>query len=330
MASITEYKKGWRAFVAKNGVRTSKTFKTKAEAKSWAAKKESELDEGSYLHDAKKTLADAIDLYLETVSPLKKSHSKEALRLNSIKANFGGMVRKNIIDVKPADIAHWRDARLKKVKPSTVNREANILRSLFSVAKKEWGWIRESPFESVKLPNNPAPRTRRITAKEIKSVCRELGYVTGKIETKSQETALAFLISLRTAMRSGEILSLNEGRADLKNRVLIVPHKMQYVTGEERQIPITKQAAKLIGYLADRGQYFTVSDGSRDTLFRNAVKELGIKDLHFHDARAEALTRLSRKVDVMTLAKISGHKDLKVLLNTYYRESAADIAKRLL
>ncbi|MFP3656085.1 integrase, partial [Burkholderia sp. SIMBA_052] len=51
--------------------------------------------------------------------------------------------------------------------------------------------------------------------------------------------------------------------------------------------------------------------------------------LHFHDSRAEALTRMSRKVDVMTLARISGHADLRILQRTYYRESAADIAARL-
>jgi len=33
--------------------------------------------------------------------------------------------------------------------------------------------------------------------------------------------------------------------------------------------------------------------------------------------------------DVMTLARISRHKDLRILLNTYYRESAEDIAARL-
>jgi integrase len=74
---------------------------------------------------------------------------------------------------------------------------------------------------------------------------------------------------------------------------------------------------------------FTVSDTSRDALFRKACKALLIDDLHFHDARAEALTRLARKVDVMTLAKISGHKDLKQLLSTYYRETAQEIAARL-
>jgi hypothetical protein len=30
-------------------------------------------------------------------------------------------------------------------------------------------------------------------------------------------------------------------------------------------------------------------------------------------------------VDVLRLAKISGHKDLSLLSNTYYRESAASI-----
>ncbi|MEX3614664.1 MAG: integrase, partial [Burkholderia gladioli] len=39
--------------------------------------------------------------------------------------------------------------------------------------------------------------------------------------------------------------------------------------------------------------------------------------------------RLSKKVDVMTLAKISGHQDLRVLQNAYYRESAESIASRL-
>ena len=48
-------------------------------------------------------------------------------------------------------------------------------------------------------------------------------------------------------------------------------------------------------------------------------------DLHFHDSRREALSRLAKKVDVMTLAKISGHRDIKILLNTYYAPSVEDV-----
>ena len=329
MASITKHGDGWRAFVYKKGKRATKTCKTKAEAKAWALKIEHKMEHGAYIQDSKNTFEGAINRYLELVSPQKASYKMEKQRLLFFKKHFPIIARKNIIDVTSSDIAEWRDDRLKTVSQGTVNREANILRNIFTFAKKEWGWISSSPFESVKMPKEPAPRTRRIRPQEVKAICRELGYITGEIETKSQETALAFLISLRTAMRSGEILSLNKSRINLKDRVLTVPHKTQYITRAERQIPITRQAARLIDYLVKRDEYFTVTSSVRDALFRKAVQSLGIEDLHFHDARAEALTRLSRRVDVMTLAKISGHRDISILQNTYYRETAADIAKRL-
>ena len=44
--------------------------------------------------------------------------------------------------------------------------------------------------------------------------------------------------------------------------------------------------------------------------------------------RAESLTRWSKKVDTMALAKISGHKDINELM-TYYRETASQIAERM-
>jgi hypothetical protein len=49
----------------------------------------------------------------------------------------------------------------------------------------------------------------------------------------------------------------------------------------------------------------------------------------FHDSRGEALTRLARKVDVLTLSRISGIKDLKLLQEHYYRETSEQIAARL-
>jgi integrase len=54
-----------------------------------------------------------------------------------------------------------------------------------------------------------------------------------------------------------------------------------------------------------------------------------IEDLTFHDTRATALTLLSRRMDVMTLARISRHKDINLLFNTYYRERPEEIAARI-
>ncbi|WP_394805627.1 tyrosine-type recombinase/integrase, partial [Ralstonia mannitolilytica] len=76
-----------------------------------------------------------------------------------------------------------------------------------------------------------------------------------------------------------------------------------------RQIPLSRHAIRLLRQVADRERCFTLTSSMLDSLFRKARDRLLIKDLHFHDSRAEALTRMSRKVDVMTLAKISGHSD---------------------
>lgn len=62
-------------------------------------------------------------------------------------------------------------------------------------------------------------------------------------------------------------------------------------------------------------------------LFSKLTRQLLIEGLTFHDARATALTHLAKKVDVMTLAKISRHKDLSLLMNVYYRTKAEDIAR---
>ena len=53
-----------------------------------------------------------------------------------------------------------------------------------------------------------------------------------------------------------------------------------------------------------------------------------IEDLHFHDSRHTAITRLAGKLDVLALARMVGHKDLR-MLQIYYNESAEDMAKRL-
>jgi integrase len=73
---------------------------------------------------------------------------------------------------------------------------------------------------------------------------------------------------------------------------------------------------------------WTINSASLDALFRKARDSCLLSHIHFHDSRAEALTLLSRRMDVLTLSKISGHRDLRQLLE-YYRESAEQIAARI-
>lgn len=58
---------------------------------------------------------------------------------------------------------------------------------------------------------------------------------------------------------------------------------------------------------------------------------VGLADagLHFQDTRREALTRLAKKLSVMDLAKVSWHRDISILQNTYYAPDIAELAQKL-
>lgn len=333
MASIYKLRDKWRVQVFKAGQRVSAVFPTKAEAKSWASVKEAELENQQAKPYANKTLQDALDKYAEEVSPTKRGMRAERLRLYAFSRDFPALVSKQLSEVTTPDMAGWRDARLKVVSKGSVQRDINLLRNVFSLARDEWKWIDESPFKGMKTPGNNPPRTRLPKWQEVRAICRWLGFVSNsKPHSKQCETAHAFLVSLRTGMRAGEILSLTKKNVNLEKRVASVSHKTEHLTGRPRDIPLSKHAVRLLKNLIDHAEtdkLFTVSSASMDALFRKATSNLQINDLHFHDARADALTRFAKKVDVMTLAKISGHKDLSILLNTYFRTTASTIANQL-
>jgi len=104
---------------------------------------------------------------------------------------------------------------------------------------------------------------------------------------------------------------------------------MQYQTGAPRLVPLSGRAMRLLAPVLQREQIFTLSAHSLDALFRKVRDRLMLHDLHFHDSRATALTHLARRVPVEVLAKISGHKNIAMLVNVYYRERPEEIAARL-
>lgn len=320
MASFHKLPSGlWRAQVARGGVRRSTTRTTKAAAQAWAAGIESELIALKHGEMPRKTVMQALEKYAEEVSPKKPGKRWELLRINKFKREAWAE-RWLAATALPSDLAAWRDRRLHEVTPGSVQRDFNLLKGIFTIARKEWRWLDVDPMMNIEGPGENRPRTKRISWREVRRICRALGYP-GK-ETKSAEVGRIFLIALRTGMRSGEILSLAPEDVNLQTRVAKLRDTKN---GDDRDVPMTRMGAKLFeGWTG-----WTVAPDSRDALFRKACKRAGVTGVHFHDSRAEALTRLSRKVDALTLAKISGHRDLKMLLTRYYRETAEQIAQRL-
>lgn len=320
MASIEKRSGRWRArLLMPDGSRPSKTFRTRAEAASWAHS----VEAGAVgVPLGQHTLRDALRRFARDVAPTHKGERWEVTRCTAMERQPIASVR--LADLAPSDLAAWRDDRLRVVSPGSVRREMSLLSSVFAVAQAEWGWLRVSPLRGVKKPMAPASRKRRIDADEISQITMALGYDGGIPENASQRTALAFEFALETAMRASEILGLTWERVRPKSASL-----PDTKNGDRREVPLSPRAREIVALLPrDAPTLFNLAPATRDALFRRARDRTGIENLRFHDSRAEAIWRLSKKLDVMELARIIGHRDLKSLL-IYYQTSADDLADRL-
>ncbi|QRF55727.1 hypothetical protein [Variovorax paradoxus] len=314
MAYIREFRDGYRAEVQKHGIRKTKVFRNKRDAMKWARDTELSLD--ALKGSGGMTFGEAITKYLPTVPTDKAPGAAEweERRLLEMTEFFGEQTP--IANISSVRLGEWRDKRLKQVSGSTVIRQFSVLRSLFRTATEDWKVLASNPCDGVRLPQHNPPRHQTWTWPLIKRVLRAENR-----NEREQETIRAFHIALHTGMRLNEIL-----RARLVGRVAVLERdKSSGRASPPVKVPLARKGAALF---AKYGK-FTLSPGNASATFSDMTDELLIDGLTFHDTRAFALTMLSRRMDVMTLARISRHKNLKTLMDAYYRETAEQIAARI-
>ena len=329
MATIRKRGSKWEAGVYVNGKRRSASFDTKSRATAWAVSIESELRAvGAGTIPMDKTFGDLLRRYSEEVSPTKKGEKFEITKINAMFKREDPLLNVRLCQIGSPDVSAWRDRRLAEISPDGVLREWTLLSHACTVGKKDWGWLADNPFKDARRPKAGSARSRRLEAGEIERILLALGTEPSRVPTTvTARVGFVFLFALETAMRSGEICNLTW--ADVGERTVTITESKN---GDPRVVPLSSEARRLLSLLP-RGEptdpVFQVNDAQRDAIFRKALTRAMLDDLHFHDTRREALTRLSQKVDVMTLAKISGHRDLRILQNTYYAPRMEDVAARL-
>jgi integrase len=329
MATIRQLKSGkWQAQVRRHGVRPAvKSFKTKTEADRWARLLESEIDRGVFVDRSEAervTVGELIDRYLVEVTPHKKSARNDAQRLKFLKQQFGAY---SAAALRPSHIAAFRDMRIKAGRAgATVIKEINSLSHLLDVAVKDWG---------IPIPSNPAKLIRRPVAargreRRLQPV-EESRLIAACEASNAPMLASAVHLALATAMRMGEILSLDWRNVDLEQGIALLPDTK---TGDARQIPLSTVAIATLKALPrhfrdSRVYWRWVRADSLENAWRRAVQKAGVADLRFHDLRHEAVSRLfERGLNPMEVAAISGHKTLQ-MLKRYTHLRAADLVKKL-
>jgi integrase len=319
MASFRKYRKGWRAEVSCRGVRQSKVFPTKREAQDWAARTEYRIKNVDSI-PGKTLLSQVFDRYGREVSNKKKGARWEIIRLERLKRDKIANIQ--LGQLAPSDFAEWRDRRLREVKPASVIREMQLMSSVLNTARREWGLLTSNPISEIAKPRKPAPRNRLPTEMEIQAMLHSAGE---DLNNATARAFHAFRFAIETGMRAGEIVGLEWNRVDLEKRVAFL---VDTKNGRPRDVPLSSKAIALLQALPKSDPVFGLTSMQLDALFRKSRDKAAVVGLTFHDSRHAAITALSKKLDVLDLARMVGHSDVRQLM-TYYNESAEEIAKRL-
>ena len=314
MGSIRRHRERWRAEVYVKGQRRSKVVRTKAQAEAWVKQQEQSLAAGP-VH----TLADAVKRYRETYTARKRSKDQEAQRLDRLLEQLGGDL--GLAELTRDRLARWRDDRLLVVSPGSVRRDWNLLNHILTVASREWEWIPVNPLTAVTRPPPPPPRSRVWTDAEVEIFLVACGWPG---ETLMARVGDCLLFALETGMRAGEITGLRPEHLFPRH-----VHLAMTKNGKARDVPLTTRAQEILAPYRERPEVFSITGRQLDALFRKCRARSGLTGLRFHDARRTALTRLARRLDVLELARVSGHTDLKLLLSTYYAPEIDDLAEKL-
>lgn len=335
MASIKQQAngKGWRAQIKVGTRRDSGVFPTKREATLWAERRTAELRlerEGSL--GEVKTLRDAMRRFALEVSPTHKGERFETIRLAAMEDDRALPVTLPLAKLTTAHLTAWKIERQKVVAPGTVLRDMALLGSVLTHARREWHWMDHTPLADVRRPAAPPHRERVIERGEVRKMLRELGWRFRKRPTTMKQlTAAAFLLSLRTGMRAGEILGLEWSR--VRPSWVELPDTKN---GTSRDVPMPPKAMRLLERLRGLDDDHPLPLGSRvlDETFRRARKAAGLEGFRFHDARHTAATRIGAtvgqpgRVSFPEFCLIFGWRDPKYAL-VYVNPSAATLAQKL-
>ena len=331
MASI--FKRKWKnkttfvVQVRRKGFKTLvKTFNTKHDAIKWGRHIENNLDKGLRADFSEASRVMIKDLLTRYLKEHKHKHKKG---WRGEEYTVGLMLKDPIADVNllsfsTKDIAEFRDRRLDKVCPTTFNKDLSFLKVVIDIAIHDWGiTIPFNPCLNVKRLKQPRPRNRRLEGDEQTRLIEACAM--------SDNKYLKFMVqfSIETAIRQGELLKLTHKKINWNDRLMILTDTKN---GEDREVPLSEKAYLILRSQITRidGRIFPMTKDSLKFWFKQAKRRAKIKDFRWHDLRRHACSLFfERGLSVPEVQTISGHRDPRVLLNTYTKLDPKKIVKKL-
>jgi len=283
----------------------------------------------------------------EKFKPWVEAHHKASKATLTHFVLFSDMADKPINEYANTIFEDWKTARLNaKIKPSTINRNLSMIRSLFSKAV-EWNIIEKHPLSKVKpLKVDPIPKTRYLSDEEEDRLMKSLddrdedikssrdrynlwrserGYpLYPDLRTLSYADHLKPMISmsLNTGLRWGELTSLTWADVDIQKAILTV-QGLKAKSGNTRYLPLNSIAIDILKQWQKQQTsnplVFPGKEGKQidnlDKSWGKILKAATISNFRWHDLRHSFASRLvTAGIDLNTVRELMGHSDLKMTL----------------
>lgn len=310
-----------------------KRVENRTEARQWALAELDRIKHGSPDEKQFNTFLDLAEWYkkyflhapiyehglkVDGVKDWKKSQAK----LDRMSVYFGP---KRLATFSETDLRAYAIERRKtdNVTTATLNRDFALMRAMFKKGAAE------NPALSVpRFPINPAAeveRDRVMTFDEealILAACEStetLEYerkgqsVTAQHKTNREHLRAIVIIAVDTAMRSGEIFSLTWSDVNLDSDIITIRPRNSK-TGKGRRVGMTPRVKAAFEQLPQsKGKVFAITSARK--AFATACRRAKVIDLHFHDLRHTATTRMIRAgIPHAEVMKTTGHSQLKTFM----------------
>jgi integrase len=332
MATFTHLPSGrWRVQVRRKQLYASETFLRREDARQWATATERRIDRGEA--PVKRatidptTFADLIDLHILDMCEVgraprrSKAFTLDALRQKLGKAKLKELTRERLIQF-------GKDRAKEGAGPVTLSADVGYVKLVVVHAAAVHGIdIKAEPVDLARvalkrlgLIGKSRQRDRRPSSDEIRRLLEHFDAHRQLLITMGRIVRFA----IASAMRQEEICCIHWSDVDTASRMVVVRDRKdpREKSGNDQPVPLLDltgfDALQLVREQRrcwPRGDLiFPYNSRSVGAAFRRACKELRIQNLHFHDLRHEATSRLFEAgLRIEQVALVTGHRDWKML-----------------
>lgn len=313
-----------------------KRFDSKFEAKQWAVEQISQSRGKSIQIDESTTFTELAAWYKQhyLIAPVYehgikvdgvKDWKRLRAKLDKMSEYFGPRPLASITNHDLNAFAKSRRAA-DTVSTATINRDFALMRAMF-IKGREANKLLVVP----KFPINRSAEVERDRVLSFDEETRLLNVcvdketitykvrgrsVTREIEAKRLHLAGLIILAVDTAMRSGEIFKLTWPDIDLERDIITI-RASNSKTERRRTIGMTPRVKAILLEKAaldgTTGRVFAAKNAAK--AFATACTRAEIADLHFHDLRHTATTRMIRAgIPHTEVMKITGHTQIRTFL----------------